>query len=161
MEHSMRVELSPTQAGKLAKAIGRVYGPESACGPQWQTSTTCKWPVFLESFSTSFLRPLQTLLYLTSKFQVFVRFWTPGSTKQIWWLNNGDGFTESGEGWWDSPGWEVNKPMMPFSIRDTFTSCEPKRERWHCLLKGVDATCQHVQVVQRCDRGGQVAFGVI
>lgn len=50
---------------------------------------------------------------------------------------------------------------MPFSIRDTFTSCEPKRERRHRLLQGVDAPCQHVQVVQRRDRGGQVAFGVI
>lgn len=51
--------------------------------------------------------------------------------------------------------------MMPFSIRDPLISCGPKGERGHCLLEGIDATRQHVQVVQRCDGGGQVAFGMI
>ena len=50
---------------------------------------------------------------------------------------------------------------MPFSMCDPFICCGPKGESGHCLLEGIDAARQHVQVVQRRDGGGQVAFGVI
>lgn len=154
----MPVKLSPRPVGKLAEAEVGVCDYTALC-----LLSTSKVQIYHKEMT----RVLAVVLHkrsrsplVTSKSQVFVRCWAPEGTKQKRCLNSWDRFVGSETERGDSPGWEVNKPTMPFPlwlIHFPWTRDRPPT----CLLEGIHATRQHVQVVQRCDRGGQVALGMI